>query len=117
VRLASGFFILAVVAACRERPKDVAPCGAVAMRQLSLAQAALGSATVDPETRRLVAAQLPAMRDALIQTCTEGAWSPAVRNCMVQAPDHAAFQACEQRLTDDQRRALDRAARGETPSP
>jgi hypothetical protein len=35
---------------------------------------------------------------------------------MVAAPDHAALQACEQQLTDDQRKALDRAARGE-PSP
>jgi hypothetical protein len=109
--------LLLFVAACRERPRDTASCSAVATRQASLAQAALGSATVDPEIRRLVAAQLPVMRDALIQTCTEGAWSPAVRNCMVQAPDHAAFQVCEQRLTDDQRRALDRAARDETPSP
>jgi len=115
VRLAVVLLVLA--AACRDRPKDTAPCSAVATRLSTLARADLGSATVDPETRRLVAAQLPAMHDALIQTCTEGAWSPALRNCMVQAPDHAAFQACEQRLTDDQRLALDRAARGETPSP
>lgn len=125
MRLAPGLVIVRIgvllgvvlAAACQQRPKDTAPCSAVATRLSTLAQAALGSAAVDPETRRLVAAQLPAMRDALTQTCAEGAWSPAVRNCMVQAPDHAAFQVCEQKLTDDQRRALDRAARGETPSP
>jgi hypothetical protein len=31
---------------------------------------------------------------------------------MVSAPDHAAFQACEHQLTDDQRKALDHAADG-----
>ena len=33
---------------------------------------------------------------------------------MVSAGDHVALQTCQQQLTDEQRRALDRAARGET---
>jgi hypothetical protein len=33
---------------------------------------------------------------------------------MATAANHAAFQACEQQLTDDQRKALDRAALGES---
>ena len=117
MRLALVFLVLALGAACRARPRDSATRDAVAARVSTLARADLGSATVAPETRELVAAQLPAMRDALARACTEAAWAPAVRNCMVQARDHAAFQACEQRLTDDQRRALDLAARGVTPSP
>jgi hypothetical protein len=100
---------------CREKPPDGAPCSAIATRQLTLAQAAFGSAAVDPATRPLVEKQLPQIRDALDRACREGGWSGSVRDCMVQATDHAAFQACEQRLTDDQRRALDLAARGETP--
>ena len=110
-------FLVLLVAACRERSPEGTPCSAVATRVFALAQGDLGSAAVAPATRRLVENQLPAMRDALSQACREGAWSPGVRDCMVQAPDHAAFQACTQRLTDDQRRALDQAARGETPSP
>jgi hypothetical protein len=57
------------------------------------------------------------MRDALTAACTGGAWSAAVRTCMAAAPDHAGFQTCEQQLTDDQRKALDQAARGGSDSP
>ena len=109
--------LVLLVAACREPSREGTPCSAVATRAFALAQGDLGSAAVDPSTRALVERQLPALRDALGQACREGGWSPAVRECMVQAPDHAAFQACAQRLTDDQRRAFDQAARGETPSP
>jgi len=71
---------------------------------------------VDPATRRAVADQLPAIRDALTIACTDGKWSTQVRNCMVSAGDHLALQACQQHLTDEQRRALDRAQAGETTS-
>ena len=53
------------------------------------------------------------MRDTLQQACEDGAWSDAIRDCMVRAPDHVALQACERDLTEDQQRGLDRAARGE----
>jgi hypothetical protein len=43
-----------LVAACREPAREGTPCTAVATRQLALAEADLGSATVDPATRRLV---------------------------------------------------------------
>lgn len=31
---------------------------------------------------------------------------------MVNAPDHVALEACQQQLTDEQRRALDLSSRG-----
>jgi hypothetical protein len=112
--------VLAVMAvalgACGKKPKNDAPCGSVASRMFTIARDELGSATVDPATRRAVADQLPAMRDALTQVCTDGAWTTQVRNCMANASDHAAFQACQTQMTDEQRRGLDRAARGETSS-
>ncbi len=107
-----GFLIAS--AGCGKKRKDEAPCGTVASRLFTIAKDDLGKATVDPATRKAVADQLPAMRDALTQICTDGAWSTQVRNCMANAVDHAAFQACQTQLTDDQRRGLDRAARGET---
>jgi hypothetical protein len=109
--------LLLLVLGCRATPHDLVPCGAVATRQRMLAEAALGSATVEPPTRALAQRSLPALQTALTRACEDGAWSPAVRECMVQARDHAAFQACARQLTDDQRRALDLAARGETPAP
>ena len=83
----------------------------------NLAHDDLAKATVEPATRRAVADQLPAMRDALTQICNDGAWSAQVRNCMVNAANHLALQACQEQLTDEQRHGLDRAARGETSSP
>ncbi len=103
-----------VIAACNRKPKEEAPCGTVAARLFTIATDDLGKATVEAATRRAVADQLPAMRDALTQLCTDGHWSAAARNCMANASDHAAFQTCQQQLTDDQRKALDRGARGET---
>jgi small lipoprotein (TIGR04454 family) len=101
---------------CGKKPKDEAPCGTVAGRLFTIARDELGKATADAATRRSVADQLPAMRDALTKACTDGKWSREARNCMANAPDHAAFQGCQQQLTDDQRRKLDEAARGETSS-
>jgi hypothetical protein len=98
---------------CRGGAGDAAPpCSAVGTRFLQFAHYDLDQARVDDATRRAVADQLPAMRDALAQACTEGRWSPTVRDCLVAAGDHAAFEACEQQLTDEQRRDLDRANRG-----
>lgn len=102
-------------AACRAKP-DAAPCGTVAGQFFQLANRDLGSAAVDDKMRRAVGDQLPAMRDQLALACTEGAWSATVRTCMANAQDHSAFQACEQQLTDDQRKALDRAAAEPPPS-
>jgi hypothetical protein len=82
----------------------------------TLAREQLGSATVEPTTRRAVEDQLPAMRDALTQICRDGKWSTQVRNCMVSATNHVELQTCQRDLTDEQRRALDLAARGETTS-
>jgi hypothetical protein len=48
------------------------------------------------------------MRDSLAQACSDGHWSQATRTCLVHANDHTAFEACEQQLTDEQRRDLDR---------
>jgi hypothetical protein len=72
--------------------------------------------SIDAPTRRAVEDQLPAMRDSLTQACADGRWSAAVRSCLVAASDHVSFEACEQQLTDDQRRDLDRANRGVTGS-
>jgi hypothetical protein len=112
-------------AACRGQASDPAPpCSAVAARFLDIARTDLGQAGqatgqvgLDPATRRAVEDQLPAMRDSLAQACSDGRWSAAVRTCLVAAHDHVGFEACEQQLTDDQRRDLDRANRGATGSP
>ena len=109
----SALAIIFALGACG-RKKDEASCGAVATRLFTLTREHLGSAQVDPATRRRVADQLPAMRGSLTQLCTDGKWSTQVRNCMVSAGDHLALQACQQHLTDEQRRALDRATAGET---
>jgi hypothetical protein len=106
--------VVAPAAGCRHQKRDDAPCATVASRMFVLTRDDLGSASVDPATRRAVSDQLPAMRDSLTQICTDGKWSTQVRNCMANAPDHVAIQACQQGLTDEQRRQLELASRGET---
>ena len=109
----TALVLVLVAAACRGKA-DAPPCGTVAGQFFRLANEDLAKATVDDQARRAVIEQLPAMRDALAIACSDGAWSAAVRTCMTAAATHAAFQACEQQLTDDQRKALDRAALGES---
>jgi hypothetical protein len=110
--------LVVLVAACRGGAGDAGPpCGAVAAKFFELAKLDLTGAKVDEPTARTVTAQLPAMRDALAQTCTEGKWSAAVRTCLVHANDHGGLETCEQQLTDEQRRDLDRASRGTSDTP
>ena len=98
--------VLALVA-CRTGGGDGPPCSAVGGSFFTIARGELEHAQVDDQIRRAVTEQLPAMRDALAQLCTDGAWVRAARECMVHAADHAGLQACEAQLTADQRAALD----------
>jgi hypothetical protein len=100
-------------AACRGRTGDAAPpCSAVAARFMDIARHELASAKVDEATSRAVSDQLPAMRDALAGACSDGTWGESLRNCLVHASDRGGFETCEQQLSDEQRRDLDRATRG-----
>lgn len=102
------------VAGCRGpgRTDDAAPpCSAVAARFMDLARSDLDKARPDEATARAVTDQLPAMRDALAQACSDGRWAAQVRSCLAHAGDRVGFVACEQQLTDEQRRDLDRADR------
>ena len=110
--------LLGLLAACRGAAGDAPPaCGAVAANFIEIARYELAHATSDAATVRAVSAQLPAMRDALAQACTDGKWSPATRKCLVHANDHPGFEACEQQLSDEQRRYLDRSTRGTLETP
>jgi hypothetical protein len=117
---AIGLGLVLPGAACRGPARDLGPpCSAVAARFLDIARTDLARAAqdgVDAATRRAVEDQLPAMRDSLTQACADGRWSAEVRGCLVAASHHVGFEACEQQLTDDQRRDLDRANRGATGS-
>ena len=104
--------LLLVAAGCRGGAKD--SCESVAANFQTLARGELESAKVDDATRRAVADQIPAMRDSLVGVCKDGKWSAEVRGCMAKAADHVALQACESALTDDQRRAIDKASSGQT---
>jgi hypothetical protein len=113
-----GWLVLFV--ACHAHASDGPPCSAVAGSFFLIARGELEHAGVPDDVRRAVTEQLPAMRDSLAQLCTGDVWSAAARQCVVQAADHAALQACEAGLTADQRAALDdaqRSARPETSSP
>jgi hypothetical protein len=109
---------LLLLVACHGGAGDAAPpCGAVAAKFLEIARFDLAHVQVDEATARAVTDQLPAMRDALSQACTDGKWSAATRTCLVHANDHVGFETCEQQLTDEQRRDLDRATRGTAETP
>jgi hypothetical protein len=103
---------LALVA-CRGGAKDAPPCAAVGAKFLALAKDSLDHSKLSEDLRRGVHESLPAMRDSIVTVCHDSKWTTAVRACLVQANDHVAFEACEQQLTDAQRRDLDRATRGE----
>jgi hypothetical protein len=105
--------LLPASAACN-KSSDGPACGAVGAKFIALAKDDLEHKGVSEEVRRAVEAQLPAMRDSLVHACSDGKWAGAVRQCLVAANDRVAFEACEQQLTDPQRQALDRSARGET---
>lgn len=106
--------LIVLLAACRGGAKDGATCETVAGAFQTMAKAELLAAKVDDATQRAVADQIPAMRDALVAVCKDGAWSAQVRDCMAKAADHVALQACESGLSDDQRRAIDKSTQGQS---
>jgi hypothetical protein len=109
---------LVLIVACRGGAGDAAPpCSAVAAKFVEIAKYELAQAKPDDATSRAVSDQLPAMRDALAQACTDGKWSGETRKCLVRANDHVGFESCEQQLTDGQRGDLQRASRGTLNSP
>ena len=105
-----------MLTACSRGSADAPPCGAVGAKFLALAKDRLEASTLGEDKRRGVLESLPAMRDSIVAVCADSKWAPAVRKCLVDANDHVAFEACEQQLTDAQRRALDGASRGEDTS-
>ncbi len=106
---ASSLLLAAALFGCK-RQRDEVPCTAVGARLLVIAQAETQSAKVDEQMRQRVALQLPALRDALDDSCERNGWSLEVRRCMVAAADSAALSACQSQLTDEQRAALARAS-------
>ncbi|HEU0032490.1 MAG TPA: hypothetical protein VFQ53_17780 [Kofleriaceae bacterium] len=110
--------LVALAAGCKRRDQ-APPCAAVGAKFVLLAKKDLDAVKLDDDTRRLALDQLPAMRDSLVNACTDGQWTAAVRTCMVDASDrpdrtaHAVFEECQSQLTAEQRAALQRSARGE----
>lgn len=102
---------LGLAAAACGKAADAPSCEAAGAKLVVLAQASVTSAKVDDEVRGHLADQLPAMRDALVEACKESDWAPAVRRCLVDAIDPAAFEQCQHALTAAQR---DRLVRGAT---
>lgn len=102
--------VLPLVVGCRGSAPAAPSCAVAGGRLLAVAAQELAAARVDEPTRAAAAAQLPSLRDALVTACEDGAWSPEVRACLAGAADHAALQACQARLTEAQRRALEAAA-------
>jgi hypothetical protein len=104
----SLILVLLAVTACKRDPNATPPCGAAGAKLIVLARADLERDKYDDATRRLVLDQLPAMRDALVNACTDTKWSDTVRRCLVDAADHLAFEGCQAQLTDAQRQTLER---------
>ena len=109
VRIAA---VLVLLAACTRGGDGAPPCPSVAARFFQIARDELATAGVDDHTHRAVADQLPAMRDALAQACNDGKWPAAIRSCLADAADRAAFEKCEAGLDAAARAALARAAAG-----
>jgi hypothetical protein len=102
--------LVVLACACHGDSTD-APCGTAAGRYFTIVKSELDKATVDDVTRRTVEDRLPALRDSLDRACMEGGWTAQARNCLANAADHAAYQTCQQMLTESQRSGLDRATR------
>lgn len=106
----SCFLLLLVLAAACTGRGEQAPCQAVAGRLLVVAQTEASAARIEAKLRERVLMQLPALRDAVEQSCTVGKWAESVRRCMVLAADGAALAACQRDLSEAQRAQLQRAS-------
>ena len=113
LRIVVPVALVLALGACRRANPDAPPCGAVGAKFLALTKDSLIKSTLGEDMRRGVLESLPAMRDSIVTVCSDSKWSAGVRKCLVEANDHVAFEACEQQLTDAQRRSLDQSSQGE----
>jgi hypothetical protein len=101
--------VAALCAACQRRD-DTAPCSAVASHLVVVAHTEIRASHADDTLRQRVVMQLPALRDAVDESCSKGNWTAAVRTCLLQARDGVGLEACQRDLSLEQRRMLDRTA-------
>lgn len=102
----AGFAFVVSLAACKKGDPGAPPCSVVGANFVTIVHASTQKTKLDAATQRGLDAQLPAMRDSLVEQCTEGGWSAEVRRCLGQATDNLAFEQCEQHLSDAQRQRL-----------
>lgn len=99
--------VLVVVIGCGSPPKPTAPlaapapqnqCAQVADHLLSLMTATAKDAPTE---------ELDRVRVAFKQRCDDDRWSPEAQRCFLELTDKAEVDRCANRLTDEQRRALE----------
>jgi hypothetical protein len=97
---------IVLLVACKKDDPSAPPCSAVGANFVTIVHASTQKTKLSEAEQRGLDAQLPAMRDSLVEQCSEGGWSADVRRCLAQANDNLAFEACEQHLSDAQRQRL-----------
>jgi hypothetical protein len=100
---------LVVGGGCRSRDasRSGASCDAVGARFLAVARAQLASRPeVDAALRTGIEDLLAPMRDGMVRACSDGAWTPAARDCFAAASDDAAMKSCYQQLSPAQQQSL-----------
>jgi hypothetical protein len=107
------FVVLLALAACGQRDRRDATCQDVGTRFLELVRQQVGEAArggLDDTTRAQIETHAPAMRDAMVRACEDGAWADETRACFARARSDTAMTACYESMPAEQRALLEKAS-------
>lgn len=94
---------------CKKGGGAAADCAGATASAMKMAEGSL--AAMPPEAQEMMKKAMGPMSAMMTKVCVDGKWSAAVTDCMKAAKDEKAGKACEAKLTDAQRTAMNAASK------
>ena len=94
---------------CKKGGGAAADCAGATASAMKMAEGSM--AAMPPEAQEMMKKAMGPMAGMMTKVCTDGKWSAAVTDCMKAAKDEKAGKACEAKLTDAQRQAMEVASK------
>jgi hypothetical protein len=94
---------------CKKGGAAAGDCAGATASAMKMAEGSM--AAMPPEAQEMMKKAMGPMSAMMTKVCVDGKWSAAVTDCMKAAKDEKAGKACEAKLTDAQRTAMNAASK------
>ncbi len=94
---------------CKKGGAAAGDCAGATASAMKMAEGSM--AAMPPEAQEMMKKAMGPMAGMMTKVCVDGKWSAAVTDCMKAAKDEKAGKACEAKLTEAQRTAMNAASK------